>query len=186
MAKQSFEQTRVIEWADGEVRAHEDFLAAEEPLEIRVGTCALAVTMRTPGHDEELAAGFLLTEGIIAMREPIAAIKRPDASRGPSCNAVRIDLQDCAFDAEKLRRNFFANSSCGICGKGSIEAVRTRGLRPLGGCFMIDPEILCTLPEKLRANQQVFGRTGGLHAAAPGLLSLLDSSGGRSCVAASH
>ncbi len=166
MAKQSIEQTRVTEWVDGEVRAHEDYLAAEEPLEIRVGERALAVTMRTPGHDEELAAGFLVTEGVIAMREQIAAIERPDASRGPSCNTVRIDLKNCGFDAEKLQRNFFANSSCGICGKASIEAVRTRGLRPLGGGFMIDPEVLCTLPEKLRANQQVFGRTGGLHAAA--------------------
>jgi FdhD protein len=166
MAKQSIEQTRVTEWVDGEVRAHEDFLAAEEPLEIRVGELALAVTMRTPGDDEELAAGFLLTEGIIASRGQIAAIRRPETSKGPSCNLVSVELQDCAFEAKKVQRNFFANSSCGICGKASIEAVRTRGLRPLGGGFRIDPEILCTLPEKLRANQQVFGRTGGLHAAA--------------------
>lgn len=84
MAKPSIELTRVTEWVNGEVRAHEDSLAAEEPLEIRVGARSLAVTMRTPGHDEELATGFLLTEGIIASRTQIAAIQRPEASKGPS------------------------------------------------------------------------------------------------------
>jgi len=166
MAKPSIELTRVTEWVNGQVRAHEDSLAAEEPLEIRIGARSLAVTMRTPGHDEELAAGFLLTEGIIASRTQIAAIQRPDASKGPSCNLVSVELQNCAFDADKLQRNFYATSSCGICGKASIEAVRSRGLRALAGGFVVDPEILCTLPERLRANQQVFGRTGGLHAAA--------------------
>jgi FdhD protein len=166
MAKPSIERTQVTEWVDGDVRAHEDWLAAEEPLEIRVGGRSLAVTMRTPGNDEELAAGFLLTEGIIAARGQIAAIQRPSAVAGPSCNLVNVELQNCSFNAERLQRNFYATSSCGICGKASIEAVRARGLRALSGGFNIDPEILCTLPEKLRANQQVFGRTGGLHAAA--------------------
>jgi FdhD protein len=172
MAKASIEQTRVTEWVDGEVRAHEDWLATEEPLEIQVGTRPLAVTMRTPGHDEELAAGFLLTEGIIESREQIAAIHRPDASQGPSCNRLNVELHDCPFEVEKLQRNFYATSSCGICGKASIEAVRSRGLRPLAGGFAVNPEMLCALPERLRADQQVFGRTGGLHAAA-----LFDASG---------
>jgi FdhD protein len=165
VVKPSIEQTRVTEWVDGEVRAHDDYLAAEEPLEIRVGSRSLAVTMRTPGEDEELATGFLLTEGIISAREQIAAILRPEASKGPSCNVVGIELQNCTFDADKLKRNFYATSSCGICGKASIEAVRARGLRVLGDGFVADPEILCSLPDRLRASQQVFGRTGGLHAA---------------------
>jgi len=165
MAKPSIEQMRVTEWVNGDVSAHEDYLAAEEPLEIRVGGQSLAVTMRTPGHDEELAAGFMLTEGIITSREQIAILKQ-DALAGPGCNLVKVELQNCSFDAERLQRNFYATSSCGICGKASIEAVRSRGLRALSGGFRIHPEILCGLPEKLRASQQVFGYTGGLHAAA--------------------
>lgn len=166
MAKQSIEQTLISEWVDGEIRTHEDWLAAEEPLEIRLGERSLAVTMRTPGSDEELAAGFLLTEGIIASREQIAAIQRPSRSQAPGCNILTLELQNCEFDAEKLQRNFYATSSCGICGKASIDAVRARGLSALEGGFFVDPEILCGLPERLRASQQVFGRTGGLHAAA--------------------
>jgi FdhD protein len=158
--------TQVTEWADGSVRAHEDYLAAEEPLEIRVDGRSLAVTMRTPGNDEELAAGFLLTEGIVESRGQIAAIQRPGAGVGPGCNVLNVELRDCAFDPERNKRNFFATSSCGICGKATIDAVRLRGLRGLSSSFSVDPEILCTLPERLRANQQVFGRTGGLHAAA--------------------
>jgi FdhD protein len=171
MEKPSIQRTQVTEWLDGDLRVHEDSLAAEEPLEIRVGARSLAVTMRTPGHDEELAAGFLLTEGIIAERKQIAKIQRPGiagpgAIAGPGCNLVNVELQNCSFDAGSLQRNFYATSSCGICGKASIEAVRARGLRTLSAGFVIDPEILCALPEKLRANQQVFGYTGGLHAAA--------------------
>ena len=174
MAQQrDIELAQVTEWSDGIVRAHEDHLAVEEPLEIRVGAHSLAVTMRTPGNDEELAAGFLLTEGIIESREQIATIQRMGSGVEPGCNMVNMELQNCTVDPERAKRNFFATSSCGICGKATIDAVRTRGLRALGGGFSADPEILCTLPEKLRANQQVFGRTGGLHAAA-----LFDSSGG--------
>jgi FdhD protein len=168
--QRDIELTRVTEWSDGSVHAHEDCLAAEEPLEIRVGGRSLAVTMRTPGDDEELAAGFLLTEAILESREQIAAIQR--AGAGPGCNIVNVELRDCAFDPEQMKRNFFATSSCGICGKATIDAVRARGLRALSSGFTVDPEILCALPEKLRANQQVFGRTGGLHAAA-----LFDSRG---------
>ena len=164
--QREIELTQVTEWSDGSVRAHEDYLAAEEPLEIRVDGRSLAVTMRTPGNDEELAAGFLLTEGIVESKSQIAAIQRPGAGVGPGCNVLNVELRDCAFDPEQTKRNFFATSSCGICGKATIDAVRTRGLRALGAGFTVDPEILCALPERLRTNQQVFGRTGGLHAAA--------------------
>jgi FdhD protein len=164
--QREIELTRVTEWSDGSVRAREDYLAAEEPLEIRVGGRSLAVTMRTPGNDEELAAGFLLTEGIVESQNQIAAIQRSRAGLGQGCNVLNVELRDCVFDPERNKRNFFATSSCGICGKATIDAVRARGLRALGNGFSVDPEILCTLPERLRANQQVFGRTGGLHAAA--------------------
>jgi FdhD protein len=161
----STEPAQVSEWTDAGLRAHGDWLAAEEPLEIRVNGRSLAVTMRTPGNDEELAVGFLLTEGIIECREQIAAIGPPDPAKGPACNMVNVELRDCVFDAERLQRSFFAASSCGICGKATIDAIRSRGLCALTSEVTLDPEVLCGLPNILRANQQVFGRTGGLHAA---------------------
>ena len=160
------ELTQVSVWTDEGLRSHEDWLAAEEPLEIRVDGRALAVTMRTPGHDEELTAGFLLTEGIIEKRGQIAALYPRDPAKGLGCNVINVELQDCDFDPHRMKRNFFAASSCGICGKATIEAVRARGLRTVASVAKIDPEILCGLPGQLLANQQIFGRTGGLHAAA--------------------
>jgi len=156
--------TRVLEWSDGASHSREDFLAAEEPLEIRVNGKPLTVTMRTPGNDEELAIGFLWTEGIL---ESICAAERIDVSRdGAQRNTIQVQLEDAAFDPAEMQRNFFAASSCGICGKTSIEAIRRRGLTPPNACFRLDPEILCAMPDRLREHQQVFGRTGGLHAAA--------------------
>jgi FdhD protein len=128
--------------------------------------------MRTPGHDEELAAGFLLTEGIVSDAAQIAALRGFVTSAAGKRNGVEVELRDCEFDPGQLQRNFFAASSCGICGKASIDAIRQRGLRAPNSDFRFDPELLCTLPEKLREAQTVFSRTGGLHAAA-----LFDSSG---------
>jgi FdhD protein len=145
---------------------HQDALAAEEPLEIRVGEAPLTVTMRTPGHDEELAAGFLLTEGIVEDAAQIVALRSYVTSASGKKNGVEAELRDCEFNAGQLQRNFFAASSCGICGKASIEAIRRRGLRAPDPDFRLDPELLCTLPEKLREAQTVFSSTGGLHAAA--------------------
>lgn len=162
----SLELTQVKEWDDGSVRAVEDSLAAEEPLEIRVGSSPLTVTMRTPGHDLELAAGFLLTEGIIESADQIAALRLSQAANSTRSNLVEVELKDVSFDSESLQRNFFAASSCGICGKASIEAIRNRGLKQLDRSFRIDPELLCRLPDILRSEQAVFSRTGGLHAAA--------------------
>jgi FdhD protein len=164
--RRSMNPANVTEWADGDVRTHEDYLAAEEPLEIRVGGRSLSVTMRTPGDDEELAVGFLLTEGIIQRREQIAAIERADKTKGPACNTINIELRDCDFELGQLQRNFFAASSCGICGKATIASIRNRGLRALNASVSIDPRILCEFAERLRENQQVFEQTGGLHAAA--------------------
>jgi FdhD protein len=162
----SLEMTQVREWEDGSVRSVDDSLAAEEPLEIRIGNTPLTVTMRTPGHDLELAAGFLLTEGIIESGDQIAGIRHWPSENAAKTNVVEVELKDRSFDSERLQRNFFAASSCGICGKASINAIRLRGLRPLDRAFRIDPELLCQLPELLRSEQAVFSLTGGLHAAA--------------------
>lgn len=162
----SMDLTLVCEWQDRQVRRFSDYLVAEEPLEIRVGELPLCVTMRTPGDDLELAAGFLFTEGFIQSREQIAALRY---DTGPeekqSTNVVQLELSGVTLDRESLQRNFFATSSCGICGKASIETVRVRGIQAPNPDLYLDPEALCRLPETLRAAQTVFGRTGGLHAA---------------------
>jgi FdhD protein len=170
--ERSVELTQVTEWEDGHFRPVQDSLAAEEPLEIRIGGVPLTVTMRTPGHDLELAAGFLLTEGIIESPGRIAGIRALTPENAMRSNVVEVELKDTEWKSEDLQRNFFAASSCGICGKASIEAIRVRGLRQPDTGFQIDPEVVCRLPVVLRAEQAVFSRTGGLHAAA-----LFDSDG---------
>lgn len=164
----SVDLTQVHEWNDGKVRRKDDFLAAEEPLEIRVGEHPLSVTMRTPGHDLELAAGFLFTEGLVQRPDQIIALENGAGGNGAnSGNVIEVELSpDATPDFEKMRRHFFAASSCGICGKASIDAVRSRLLQPPNPDFRFDPEILVGLPEALRSSQDVFERTGGLHAAA--------------------
>jgi FdhD protein len=168
----ALELTQVTEWSNGITCRIEDHLAAEEPLEIRIDGKPLTVTMRTPGHDEELAAGFFWTEGLIESAGQITEIRRITPADAARDNIVSVDLGEHSFDPEILQRNFFAASSCGICGKASIGAIRVRGLAPPGADFTINPELLCELPAILRNQQQVFGRTGGLHAAA-----LFDSAG---------
>ena len=169
--------TRVSQWDDGNVERKDDYLAAEEPLEIRIGDQPLSVTMRTPGHDVELAAGFLFTEGLIQNREQILAIESVEpitddgVKRG---NVIQAELvEEATPDLTKMRRHFFASSSCGICGKASIDAVRSRLLSAPNPEFRVEAELLTSLPDVLRSSQDVFQRTGGLHAAA-----LFDSSGG--------
>ncbi|MGA8766823.1 MAG: formate dehydrogenase accessory sulfurtransferase FdhD [Candidatus Acidiferrales bacterium] len=164
----SVDLTQVTEWDDGKILRKEDYLAAEEPLEIRIGDDPLSVTMRTPGHDLELAAGFLFTEGLVQRRAQIITLKEDVGAAGENRgNVVLAKLApEAAPDFEKMRRHFFAASSCGICGKASIDSVRARALVPPNPDFRLDPEVLVRLPEMLRASQAVFGRTGGLHAAA--------------------
>jgi FdhD protein len=166
--------TQVSEWDDGHLRRKDDYLAAEEPLEIRIGDEPLSVTMRTPGHDLELATGFLFTEGLVQSGEQIISLQPIASSDGSdSGNLVQATLApEAAPDFARLRRHFFAASSCGICGKASIDAVRSRLLKPPTADFRFDPELLVSLPDVLRSSQDVFRRTGGLHAAA-----LFDSAG---------
>lgn len=150
-----------------------DAIAVEEPLEIRLvrdgslehgGTGrALSVTMRTPGNDSELALGFLHGEGIIASSRDVVSVE----PCGPTGNVVRVTVRgDLAFDADKLSRNFYTTSSCGVCGKASIDAVTaSAGRRDVGARDLCVREtVLRSLPEKLRASQTEFAETGGVHA----------------------
>ena len=163
----SLDLTQVSEWDEGKIVRKSDCLAAEEPLEIRIGDKPLSVTMRTPGHDLELAAGFLFTEGLVTGRKQIVSLDQASDGEQNRGNVVRAVLApEAAPDFEKMRRHFFAASSCGICGKASIDSVRARTLEPPNADFRLDAEVLIRLPESLRESQVVFGRTGGLHAAA--------------------
>jgi FdhD protein len=131
-----------------------DELAVEEPLEIRIGGHPIAVTMRTPGHDEELALGFLRSEGIPAV----------SAEPGADLAANAIDVQvDGAFDADRLQRNFYTSSSCGVCGKGALEAVAVEAPRVTSD-LTVPSELVSALPVRLRESQPAFAATGGLHA----------------------
>jgi FdhD protein len=168
MAKKnrSIELTQVTQWEDGQTTRVEDFLAAEEPLEMRAGRYSLGVTLRTPGDDEELVAGFLLSEGIISRREDLLALRMPEDT-ATERNLVRVTLDPgVRLAANSAARRFSAGSACGVCGKASITQLRRRGLRRPKAASLFDPEMLCQLPPILRETQAVFVRTGGLHAAA--------------------
>jgi FdhD protein len=151
---------------------HTDLVATEEPLEIQLGYTrrgvevwkTVAITMRTPGHDQELAAGFLLTEGIVRDPADIAEITSPPER--PQTVIVRLRA-DVAVDVRPLERNNYMTSSCGVCGKASLNAVRATTRHPLPEAEpLLDPEIVHHLPAALRATQSGFDQTGGLHAAA--------------------
>ena len=168
MAKpRSISTTGIHEWNAGVVRSTQDYLVGEEPLEILLNDVPLSVTMRTPGHDRELAAGFLYTEGLLRAARDLASVDHVRSERDNGANRVRVTLADGVnVDPETTRRNFFAASSCGICGKSSIDSVRIRTAARLISNLVVDPRLLCSLPDRLRSEQAIFGRTGGLHAAA--------------------
>jgi FdhD protein len=162
----SIELTQVLQWEDGAVQRVEDYLAAEEPLEMRSGRYSLGVTLRTPGNDEELVAGFVFTEGIVSKREDIVEIRLP-GENSLERNLARVTLNSkIRLRTGGAARRFSAGSACGVCGKASITQLRRQGIRQPDGAARFDPEVLCRLPEKLREAQALFGRTGGLHAAA--------------------
>ncbi len=160
-------ERRIVRWRDGKALAEEDVVSVEEPLEVRVGAASVAVIMRTPGDDFELAAGFLLTEGLLAGPAAIGAISYCANAEPPNeKNVIDVKLaQGQRFDDEQLKRNFYASSSCGVCGKASIEAITCR-VPVLESDLVLTPDLLCALPDKMRATQAVFARTGSLHAAA--------------------
>src|SRR5436309_5934347 len=146
-----------------------DTLAAEEPMEIRAGgpgqeARSVAVTMRTPGGDFELAAGFLFTEGLIGPNDVqrVAYCDELDDDE-QRFNVITVTLTR-PFDTEAVHRNFYATSSCGVCGKAALDDVEVR-CQPVADGPVVSADVLIGLPEKLRASQRVFDRTGGLHAA---------------------
>ena len=141
----------VVRLPDG--RSERDQVAVEEPLEIRIGGRPVAVTMRTPGHDEELALGFCLSEGL-----------RPHAARVPddlAANTVDVDAPE--FDPARLQRSFYTSSSCGVCGKGALEAVAVDSPR-VESPLRVPLALVASLPDRLREGQAAFAATGGLHA----------------------
>ncbi len=158
----SADRRRVVRIRGGRVDEGPDFLAAEEPLEIRLAGEQVAVTMRTPGNDTELAVGFLIGEGIVRP-EDVAGVAecRSDEDDG---GVADVRLAPGATARAGWQRNFYATSSCGVCGKASIEAVRV-ATDPVADGPVVDAETLQTMPDRLRKAQQVFDRTGGLHAA---------------------
>jgi FdhD protein len=145
--------------------ARADHLAVEEPLEIRVRGRSVAVTMRTPGHDRELAAGFLLTEGVIRQRLDVIGIAACASSPEPE-NTLNVFLAArVAVDFARLTRHVFAASSCGLCGKASIDAVQQH-FPPVDSSVTVTKKTLLALPVRMEKAQRTFARTGGLHAAA--------------------
>ena len=164
----------ITRWTDAEPIRVADELVVEEPLEIRVGQRSLIVVMRTPGHDFELAAGFLYTESLIASSDDIEIIAycetensdTEDADVSPLQNIVNVQLrEELNLDAQSgWQRNFHANASCGLCGKMTIESVRQQ-VSPVKSGFRLNQAVLYRLNDRLREAQSVFEKTGGLHAA---------------------
>ncbi|MEU6805087.1 formate dehydrogenase accessory sulfurtransferase FdhD [Streptomyces neyagawaensis] len=171
------ERRKVIRIRDGAVSSRPDTLVAEEPLEIRLNGKPLAITMRTPGDDFALAAGFLVSEGVLAEKSDLQNIVYCAGATADGSNTYNVvDVRTTSgvvIPDITLERNVYTTSSCGLCGKASLDAVRTTARWPIddthGGDappVRLDPDLLAGLPDRLRAAQRVFDRTGGLHAAA--------------------
>lgn len=159
-------------------KSQADEVAVEEPMEIRLGystatgrtASSVSITMRTPGHDAELACGFLFSENIIRAASDIAKVEHcgPAAPDSGNHNIIRVDLAaDVAVDLGRLQRHFYTTSSCGVCGKSSLDALRISGAEPLRhNDTRFSRDVLIAMPAALRKQQQTFDQTGGLHAAA--------------------
>ncbi|WP_327319097.1 formate dehydrogenase accessory sulfurtransferase FdhD [Streptomyces sp. NBC_01235] len=166
------ERRKVIRIRDGVVSARPDTLVAEEPLEIRLNGKPLAITMRTPGDDFALAAGFLVSEGVLATASDLLNIVYCAGATVDGSNTYNVvDVRTSpgvTIPDITLERNVYTTSSCGLCGKASLDAVRTTTRWPIADTppLRIEPELLASLPDRLRGAQRVFDRTGGLHAAA--------------------
>jgi FdhD protein len=167
---------QVKRYQGSQIKESPDLVAVEEPLEIRIGygpehkrkEIQLAVTMRTPGHDLELATGFLFTEGIIQAIKDVLSIRHcVQVKEEEAGNVVRAELSPALeIDEKQWSRHFYVSSSCGVCGKSSMEAVRSIACALLNTKLQVDAAIIHQLPDKLRERQTVFAHTGGLHAAA--------------------
>jgi len=171
MARPEETPVRLVRYDGGDAAVAEDFLATEEPLEIRL-VCAgqkrpVAVTLRTPGADLELAAGFLFAEGVVGDRGEIVRLGHSEDEIEACDNVVEVELAaGLAPDLAPLERHFFTTSACGVCGKASLENLRLRTLFALAEGPVVTPATVAALPDRLRQAQSVFSTTGGLHAAA--------------------
>lgn len=185
--RRSTRTVRLRRYRDASATREKDAVAVEEPLEIRIAWTngegrasseAVAVTMRTPGDDFDLVAGFLSGEGIIGRADSLHEMSYCLSGDEQRYNVVEARLRPgVGFDVDRVRRNFYTTSSCGVCGKASLEAVEANGCTPLPDGPLAPAELLCRLPGLLEEGQGVFRRTGGLHAAA-----LFDMSGRRRVV----
>ncbi|BBH15784.1 sulfurtransferase FdhD [Nocardioides baekrokdamisoli] len=160
----------VVRVRDGAVDQRADVLAVEEPMEIRVNGHPLTVTMRTPGNDFDLALGFLLSEGVIRSAGDVVTVRYCAGAQVDGSNSYNVvDVRLAAGVPEpdtSVQRNFYTTSSCGLCGKASLDAVRTASAWSVSDDpARVSPDVLATLPDRLRSAQQVFDRTGGVHAA---------------------
>ncbi|MEI7054194.1 formate dehydrogenase accessory sulfurtransferase FdhD [Nocardioides sp. CCNWLW239] len=172
----------VLRVRDGVISRRPDKLAAEEPMEIRVNGRPLTVTMRTPGGDFDLAVGFLVSEGVVHSADDVASVRYcagATADGGNTYNVVDVGLAAHVPPPDaSLERSFYTTSSCGLCGKASLEAVRTSSAWSVAeDTLRVTPELLTVLPERLREAQRVFDSTGGLHAAG-----LFDAEGNLLCI----
>jgi FdhD protein len=167
VARDEVREHHALKWHGGATSERTEALAVEEPLEIRLAGRRFTLTMRTPGHDEELAAGFLFAEGFINDATELGEIRRVRGRKGaPEPNAIDIVLNVPADGLRaRLKRNFVMSSSCGVCGKTSIDSIRRRVTAPADSA-RVAPAILLALSQKLREGQRVFAATGGLHGAA--------------------
>lgn len=174
----SLRPVTVEAWKAWASEPRDDWTAAEEPLEIRLAGISLAVTMRTPGDDFDLVAGFLITEGVVPSWSDVTSLQYCGDTNGPDAeNVVNANVRAAHLvDPERWKRNFYASSSCGICGKATIDAVRSEAPALLTKCT-VGIDVLYGLGPALRAKQATFERTGGLHAAA-----LFDADGTMLCL----
>lgn len=174
----SVDTGRILKYNEGEWERVPDLLAAEEPMEIRL-ECgsekerirqSVAVTMRTPGNDFELAIGFLFTEGIIHRYSDVLNVRHctDGGKKEEQENIVQVSLRpDLDVELKSLSRNFYTTSSCGVCGKSSIDSIKTNcTVEPQDSAWQVDAETVLSLPDHLRSQQQVFAYTGGIHACA--------------------
>jgi FdhD protein len=192
--KQSVKHREIVKVGNNTALKVKDLLAVEEPLEIRLGygpsesraQKTLAITMRTPGHDEELVLGFLYSENIVTSANDILSIKPciNKETRKIEDNVIRVELAEgFDVDLERLNRNFYTTSSCGVCGKASIELIETVCSSKIPNTFQISKSVILELSQKLKSDQLVFSVTGGIHATAlfdeKGKLELIQEDVGR-------
>jgi FdhD protein len=165
-AVEQIARLEITRWTDGRSVRVEDAVAVERALEIRVGGRTLSVTLRTPGHDPELATGFLAGEGLIARAADVVSSRLVPASCADQPDAIELELAAAVrIDWTRLERHFAATAACGLCGRAHLESLRA-GLEPIAAAAPIPAAALAALPARLRDAQAAFGATGGLHAAA--------------------